>query len=307
MLSFTVTIGHQCVRALPGTFLPPFTLPSRRSFPFSHFAFRRIPTASHFSITYALFHSPDHTYPLFPQPLPHSLQKSGGTPLSFPKICRFPWESRADISHFPRSLAYGLWLSGSQLLPNSFGYISYANPRGTPFLECGGSTPLCGFNAAINGSFEHHPYTPKARSSSRTPKRHPCGQQTALASGRDDRGGQAYARGEEEAGTRGWEAVGFFCHPDRSGRFFLAFAPRERRPRSGGTVAGCTGPFRSMEQAPLSRCFLSARTEGGPLHGLSRLYPGQRFRRALHGCDEFSGAARTPTLDKARGGFHEEI
>ena len=25
------------------------------------------------------------------------------------------------------------------------------------------------------------------------------------------------------------------CHPDRRGRFFLPFAPRERRPRSGGT------------------------------------------------------------------------
>src|SRR5690242_5314483 len=28
-----------------------------------------------------------------------------------------------------------------------------------------------------------------------------------------------------------------FCHPDRSGRFSLPFAPRERRPRSGGTLA----------------------------------------------------------------------
>ncbi|HET6932320.1 MAG TPA: hypothetical protein VFI45_18475, partial [Candidatus Acidoferrum sp.] len=27
------------------------------------------------------------------------------------------------------------------------------------------------------------------------------------------------------------------CHPDRSGRFSLPFAPRERRPRSGGTPA----------------------------------------------------------------------
>src|SRR5258708_15609410 len=26
-------------------------------------------------------------------------------------------------------------------------------------------------------------------------------------------------------------------HPDRNGRLFLPFAPRERRPRSGGTVA----------------------------------------------------------------------
>ena len=26
-----------------------------------------------------------------------------------------------------------------------------------------------------------------------------------------------------------------FCHPDRSGRSFLPFAFRERRPRSGGT------------------------------------------------------------------------
>jgi hypothetical protein len=32
----------------------------------------------------------------------------------------------------------------------------------------------------------------------------------------------------------------FFCHPDRSGRFSLPFAPRERRPRSGGTAATIT-------------------------------------------------------------------
>jgi len=40
-----------------------------------------------------------------------------------------------------------------------------------------------------------------------------------------------------------------FCHPDRNGRLSLSFAPRERRPWSGGTVATHKVPLDSMAEA----------------------------------------------------------
>ncbi len=57
-------------------------------------------------------------------------------------------------------------------------------------------------------------------------------------------------------------AVSVLRHPDRSGRFSLLFAPRERRPRSGGTVATFQPSANPRGHLPLLRALCVSSANG---------------------------------------------
>src|SRR5579885_1467830 len=123
------------------------------------------------------------------------------------------------------------------------------------------------------------------------------------AQGRLDDSSRARAEKKETA-------QGFSVIPTGVADFF-------RRSRGANVGHEVEGP-RQVVMAYLGRwnkrqprgCFLSESTisaEGQPNHGLSRLHSGERFRRALHRSDKYSGAARAAAQGKARRGIHEEI